>query len=342
VAFAGGTVSASGGAANNLSLNSRNQFRENARVLRDGTDGPDTFHNDLSIAGFVGISGGAIIYNDASPQNTLGVSGRTTLGQPGWSPGDPNGLSYNALEVYGKTKLFADISVSTSGSFEGSLSAGGDLAVLGNMTVGKVLDNGTRVDGNARFWGSLTASTVSAFSGSITTDLTVGDDLRVGDDLAVTGDAYVMGTMSIGKTTPVSGFALDVVGAARSSVSTTDASNGKTLVTKDYVDSKFSVSISSIKTAARGHPNFSGAPYGGNYNEIVPNGESWLMLWFLDGGWSTSDSDNESFRIGAKLSGTQVITGNGVTKFGDFLWSVVSTNGGVSLGGSHAIYFKVS
>lgn len=229
--------SISGGAANNLSLNSRNQFRENARVLRDGTDGPDTFHNDLKIAGNAEITGGALIYNNASPQNTLGVSGRTTLGQPGWSPGDPNGMSYNALEVYGKTKLFADISVSTSGSFEGSLSAGGDLAVLGNMTVGKVLNNGTRVDGNARFWGSLTASTVSAFSGSITTDLTVGDDLRVGDDLGVTGDAYVIGTMSIGKTTPVSGFALDVVGAARSSVSTTIASNEKTLVTKDYVDS---------------------------------------------------------------------------------------------------------
>lgn len=43
--------SLSGGAANDLTLSDRDLFRSNARVLSDGTDGPDTFMNDLGVSG---------------------------------------------------------------------------------------------------------------------------------------------------------------------------------------------------------------------------------------------------------------------------------------------------
>lgn len=47
----------SGGAANDLSQIEREQFRDNAQVLSDGRDGPDTFHDSLSVWGSSSISG---------------------------------------------------------------------------------------------------------------------------------------------------------------------------------------------------------------------------------------------------------------------------------------------
>lgn len=53
--------------------------------------------------------------------------------------------------------------------------------------------------------------------------------------LDVNGTA-AFNVVGIGTRTPASGVALDIVGEARSSISTTATSNAKTLVTKDYVD----------------------------------------------------------------------------------------------------------
>ena len=71
--------SLSGGAANDLTLNNRNQFRSNARVLGDGTDGPDTFMNDFRVTGILNVNSIAevgslnVLSNAQFGSNTIGT-----------------------------------------------------------------------------------------------------------------------------------------------------------------------------------------------------------------------------------------------------------------------------
>ena len=139
---------------------------------------------------------------------------------------------------------------------------------------------------------------------------------------------------------------LSVIGQAQSSIGTTAGSSANTLVTKDYVETRQPLfNASTILTASRHASSQVSQPagYGGSYSTVVPLGSVWIMVWFRDGGYSTSNNDNETFRIGASYSGTLQITGttNNET-FGTKMWTA---SGGASmtlLGGVHAIFFKVS
>lgn len=104
-------------------------------------------------------------------------------------------------------------------------------------------------------------------------------------------------------------------------------------------------SASTILTASRPFDNRVDHPaaYGGSYSTVVPLGSVWIMIWFRDGGFSTSNNDNETFRIGAAYSGTLQITGTANNE--TFGTKMFTASGGASasvLGGVHAIFFKVS
>lgn len=104
-------------------------------------------------------------------------------------------------------------------------------------------------------------------------------------------------------------------------------------------------SASTILTASRPVDNRVDHPalYGGSYSTVVPLGSVWIMVWFRDGGYSTSDHDNETFLIGASYSGTLQITGttNNET-FGTKMFTAAGGASASRLGGVHAIFFKVS
>ena len=104
-------------------------------------------------------------------------------------------------------------------------------------------------------------------------------------------------------------------------------------------------SASAILTASRpidsrvDHPTI----YGGSYSTVVPLGSVWIMVWFRDGGYSHSDHDNETYRIGAAYSGTLRITGTSNNEtFGTKMWTAAGGASASVLGGVHAIFFKVS
>ena len=102
------------------------------------------------------------------------------------------------------------------------------------------------------------------------------------------------GKVGIGTTGPA--VALDIVGEARSSTSTTSGSNSKTLVTKDYVDSNFQRGFTADRTKVAGAANYLTAPtatqvgqlmsiYVGSYTTIYMPGNSsqtWLY-WVANG-----------------------------------------------------------
>jgi len=112
------------------------------------------------------------------------------------------------------------------------------------------------------------------------------------------------------------------------------------LANKAYVDQKFTPALSSIVVLSIGHPNYSGGIGYGSFNTVIPNASTWLMCWWDDSSWSTSNNDNESFAIGVHTSGTSQITGNGTATFGSYLNSLSGGNSG--LGGRWAICFKLS
>lgn len=84
----------SGGAANDLSLVQREQFRDNARAMSDGRDGPDTFHDSLTIDGSISVSGSMSVSGVAQIWSGIGVSGDARFGlfePPFWNINDGAG-----------------------------------------------------------------------------------------------------------------------------------------------------------------------------------------------------------------------------------------------------------
>jgi hypothetical protein len=93
----------------------------------------------------------------------------------------------------------------------------------------------------------------------------------------------VGGFVGIGKTGPA--VALDVVGEARSSTSTTSGSDSTTLTTKDYVDGLVGAYLPLLKTTSGvgrivAHSVQANGATAKTVNFTVNSGETWVVVWF--------------------------------------------------------------
>jgi hypothetical protein len=130
------------------------------------------------------------------------------------------GLKIVAYTTYGGTRFYSDWRSTAPSDI---------LFSVGNG------DNNIRVRDNLYISGTTVSTSTGTGALTVAGGVGITGALNVGGSVGVSGGLNVVGSLGIGTQTPA--VALDVNGEARSSTSTTSASNANTLTTKDYVDS---------------------------------------------------------------------------------------------------------